>query len=83
MIFDIDGSLCEQPDANVLHRRLWEHTLGWLVEKRARQPLNGLILTLDLPDLLTADKRRREYLLQTLRSRLQDVRQQLHCQLPV
>ena len=22
MIFDIDGSLCEQPDANVLHRRL-------------------------------------------------------------
>ncbi|WP_457566885.1 type VI secretion protein IcmF/TssM N-terminal domain-containing protein [Escherichia fergusonii] len=40
---------------------VWEHTLGWLVEKRARQPLNGLILTLDLPDLLTADKRRREY----------------------
>lgn len=40
-------------------------------------------MTLDLPDLLTADKRRREYLLQTLRSRLQDVRQQLHCQLPV
>ena len=83
VIFDIDGTLCEQPDANVLHRRLWEHTLGWLVEKRARQPLNGLILTLDFPDLMTADKRRREYLLQTLRSRLQDVRQQLHCQLPV
>ena len=74
---------CEQPDANVLHRRLWEHALGWLVEKRARQPLNGLILTLDLPDLLTADKRRREYLQTTLRSRLRDVRQQLHCQLPV
>lgn len=32
VIFDIDGSLCEQPDANVLHRRLWEHALGWLVE---------------------------------------------------
>ncbi len=83
VIFDIDGSLCEQPDADVLHRRLWEHALGWLVEKRARQPLNGLILTLDLPDLLTADKRRREHLLQTLRSHLQDVRQHLHCQLPV
>lgn len=52
-------------------------------EKRARQPLNGIILTLDLPDLLTADKRRREHLLQTLRSRLQDIRQHLHCQLPV
>lgn len=53
------------------------------MEKRARQPLNGIILTLDLPDLLTADKRRREHLLQTLRSRLQDIRQYLHCQLPV
>ncbi|MWQ97905.1 type VI secretion system membrane subunit TssM, partial [Escherichia coli] len=42
-----------------------EHALGWLKEKRARQPLNGIILTLDLPDLLTADKRRREHLLQT------------------
>lgn len=83
VIFDIDGTLCEQPEADVLHRRLWEHALGWLTEKRARQPLNGIILTLDLPDLLTADKRRREHLLQILRNRLQDVRQQLHCQLPV
>lgn len=83
VIFDIDGVLCEQPDTDVLHRRLWEHVLVWLVEKRARQPLNGIIITLDLPDLLTADKRRREHLLQTLRSRLQEIRQHLHCQLPV
>lgn len=83
VVFDVDGILCEQPDTEILHRRLWEHWLGWLVQKRARQPLNGLILTLDLPDLLTADKRRREHLLQILRGRLQDIRQHLHCQLPV
>lgn len=83
VIFDIDGVMFEQPDADVLHRRLWEHALDWLVEKRARQPLNGIIITLDLPDLLTADKRHREHLLQMLRSRLQDIRQHLHCQLPV
>lgn len=83
VIFDIDGTLCAPADADILHRRLWEHALGWLKEKRARQPLNGIILTLDLPDLLTADKRRREHLLQALRSRLQDIRQHLHCQLPV
>ena len=75
--------LLKGADADILHRRLWEHALGWLKEKRARQPLNGIILTLDLPDLLTADKRRREHLLQALRSRLQDIRQHLHCQLPV
>lgn len=83
VIFDASGALCGEPDADTLHRRLWEHWLDWLVQQRARQPLNGLILTLDLPDLLTADKRRREALLQALRSRLQDVRQHLHCQLPV
>lgn len=83
VIFDADGLLFEQPEANVLHRRLWTTMLDWLVQKRARQPLNGLILTLDLPDLLTADKRRREHLLHILRGRLQDIRQHLHCQLPV
>ncbi|EOF5050727.1 type VI secretion system membrane subunit TssM [Salmonella enterica] len=83
VIFDASGALCGEPDADTLHRRLWTHWLDWLVQKRARQPLNGLILTLDLPDLLTAGKRQREALLQALRSRLQDVRQHLHCQLPV
>lgn len=83
IIFDADGILCEPAETDVLPHRLWEHWLDWLVQKRARQPLNGLILTLDLPDLLTADKRRREHLVQMLRSRLQDIRQHLHCQLPV
>lgn len=39
VIFDIDGTLCAPADADILHRRLWEHALGWLKEKRARQPL--------------------------------------------
>lgn len=83
VIFDTDGALMASEESHLLHRRLWEHWLGWLLQKRSRQPLNGLILTLDLPDLLTADKQRHEYLLQTLRSRLQEVRQSLHTRLPV
>ena len=83
VIFDTDGALTETDDGDLLHRRLREHWLGWLVRKRTRQPLNGLILTLDLPDLLTADKRRHEQLVQMLRSRLQEVRQSLHTRLPV
>lgn len=83
VIFDISGALCEQREADVLHRRLWEQALGWLVQKRTRQPLNGIILTLDFAELLTADKCRRGHLLQVMRGRLQDIRQQLHCQLPV
>ncbi|HEM6803689.1 TPA: type VI secretion system membrane subunit TssM [Citrobacter koseri] len=83
VIFDTDGVLTEPDDGDVLHRRLWEHWLGWLLQKRTRQPLNGLILTLDLPDLLTADKRRHEQLIQTLRGQMQAIRQALHARLPV
>ncbi|HDC4664251.1 TPA: hypothetical protein O8U43_001620 [Enterobacter cloacae] len=83
VVFDIDGALTEQDDSDILHRRLREHWLNWLVQKRTRQPLNGLILTLDLPDLLTADKQRHEQLVQLLRTRLQEVRQSLHTRFPV
>ncbi|POP40628.1 type VI secretion system membrane subunit TssM [Superficieibacter electus] len=83
VIFDIDGVLTAPADDDLLHRRLREHWLGWLIRTRTRQPLNGLILTLDLPDLLTADKSRRESLLQSLRQQLQEIRQCLHCRLPV
>ncbi|WP_368543502.1 type VI secretion system membrane subunit TssM [Enterobacter soli] len=83
VIFDIDGALTETGEGDVLHRRLREHWLGWLLQKRTRQPLNGLILTLDLPDILVADKHRQEQMVQTLRSRLQEMRQTLHTRLPV
>ncbi|SQB45292.1 Uncharacterized protein conserved in bacteria [Citrobacter koseri] len=83
VVFDTDGMLADPDDGNLLHRRLREHWLGWLLQKRTRQPLNGLILTLDLPDLLTADKRRHEQLIQTLRGQLQETRQSLHARLPV
>ncbi|EMN8283232.1 type VI secretion system membrane subunit TssM [Escherichia coli] len=82
VIFDVDGVLTT-PGGDDLLRRLREHWLGWLMQTRARQPLNGLILTLDLPDLLTADKSRRETLVQNLRQQLQEIRQSLHCRLPV
>lgn len=87
VIFDIDGTLIEQPassqeEGNV-NSRLWGHWLSWLNEKRPRQPLNGIILTVDLPELLTNNKNQRERLLTLLRQRLQDIRQQLHCELPV
>jgi type VI secretion system protein ImpL len=54
---------------------------GWY--KNARASHQRSYLTLDLPDLLTADKHRQEQLVQILRGRLQDIRQHLHCQLPV
>ncbi|BCG10650.1 type VI secretion system membrane subunit TssM [Buttiauxella agrestis] len=87
VIFDIDGALIEQPvseqEETNSNARLWVHWLDWLNQKRHRQPLNGIILTVDLPELLTANKNQRERQLTILRQRLQDIRQQLQCELPV
>jgi len=87
VIFDIHGELIEQPvgaqEETNSNARLWVHWLDWLNQKRHRQPLNGIILTVDLPELLTANKSQRERQLTILRQRLQDIRQQLHCELPV
>lgn len=88
IIFDIDGVLTEQNDGNAseqnpLYRRLWQHWLEWLAKNRERQPLNGLILTFDVVDLLTSSKAQRERQLVVLRQRLQEIRIHLHCQLPV
>ncbi|HCL5270252.1 TPA: hypothetical protein N2G33_002451 [Salmonella enterica] len=49
VIFDVDGLLTAPSADDLLHRRLREHWLDWLTRTRARQPLNGLLLTLDLP----------------------------------
>nr|WP_255709877.1 type VI secretion system membrane subunit TssM [Lelliottia sp. WAP21] len=89
VIFDINGTLIGQDGAKdeaengTLYRRLWQHWLEWLAKNRERQPLNGLILTLDIVDLLTASKSQREQQLTLLRHRLQEIRLHLHSQLPV
>lgn len=88
IVFDIDGALISQSgdsdaEQNTLYRRLWQSWLEWLVKNRERQPLNGIILTLDITELLTASKIQREEQVTTLRQRLQEIRLTLHCQLPV
>lgn len=88
VLIDPAGELIEQPTLSIvgkaaLNSRLWQSLLNWLVEHRKRQPLNGLILTVDLHQLLTANKAQRENMVASLHQRLQDVRQALHSQLPL
>ncbi|UHM93047.1 type VI secretion system membrane subunit TssM [Rahnella victoriana] len=88
VIIDPAGELIEQPPVSVagkssLNPRLWESLLSWLVEQRKRQPVNGLILVVDLHQLLTANKSQRENYISTMQQRMQDVRLSLNCQLPL
>ncbi|MEN9585245.1 MAG: hypothetical protein RLZZ616_2251 [Pseudomonadota bacterium] len=65
------------------HERLWLHLLNWLNEHRRRQPLNGLVLTVDLAWLSHASVAERKAYAQLMRSRLQEVSATMNTRLPL
>ncbi|CNF22673.1 lipoprotein [Yersinia nurmii] len=88
VVVDPTGKLIEQPEQGAegkpqLYSRLWQELLGWLQHNRKRQPLNGIIVTVDVYQLLTANKDRRESYIDHMRQRLHDVQMTLHSQIPV
>ncbi|RLM21875.1 type VI secretion protein IcmF [Brenneria alni] len=87
VILDPDGQLLTQPASERevkgnKHERLWRHLLGWLAENRKRQPLNGIILTLDLAWLSHAAAADRKAYAQLVRVRLLNVVSSLNTRLP-
>ncbi|WP_048795811.1 type VI secretion protein IcmF/TssM N-terminal domain-containing protein, partial [Serratia sp. 506_PEND] len=70
-------------DQNEQNAHLWRHLLTWLKAHRRRQPLNGLILTLDLSELARMGTSARHARAQVLRTRLMDIADELHTRLPV
>src|SRR5690606_20064800 len=88
VIIDPDGDLLLQAgrgteDQNEQNAHLWRHLLTWLKAHRRRQPLNGLILTLDLSELARMGTSARHARAQLLRTRLMDIADELHTRLPV
>nr|WP_196245174.1 type VI secretion system membrane subunit TssM [Xenorhabdus bovienii] len=88
VIIDPDGGLIDQPvpvnsDKPQLNSRLWESLLNWLTENRQRQPLNGIILTVDTLRLLTDNREQRDRYVREIHQRLQNLRLTFHSQLPL
>ncbi|HCM63950.1 MAG TPA: type VI secretion system membrane subunit TssM [Morganella sp. (in: Bacteria)] len=81
------GRLITQPhDSNEkpqLYHRLWQSLLGWMVSERTRQPLNGIILTIDISRLITADKEAGSRYFADIYLRLQEIRQAFSTRHPV
>ena len=66
-----------------LPNRQWRHLLEWLERTRSRRPLNGLVLTVDLPRLLDASPSDRKAYAALLRNRVRDLIEKLGTRLPV
>ncbi|WP_036015708.1 type VI secretion system membrane subunit TssM [Budvicia aquatica] len=76
-IFDVRGELINQNDSPEdkpkLYSRLWTSLLEWLATERTRQPLNGIILTIDIHKFILSSKQQRETYIATLNQRLTDI----------
>lgn len=66
-----------------LYAKLWKNLLDWAVEQRARQPLNGIVLCIDIYQLLTLNKEGRDAYLSVLQQRLKDVSDIVNAELPI
>lgn len=66
-----------------LNQRLWTHLLHWLSEKRSRRALNGVVLVVDLMQLLNGPATYRQALAQRLRTRLYELTAELGTRLPL
>lgn len=86
VIIETDGVLFEQPTNNPLpslYEKLWKNVLEWTVTERPRQPLNGIILTVDIYQLSTFTKNEKDSYISTLKTRLEDIVKTTHARLPV
>ncbi|TVQ74157.1 MAG: hypothetical protein EA372_03400 [Chromatiaceae bacterium] len=66
---ELRGTLMEQAD----RQDLWRHLLDRLRQRRSRQPLKGLIMTLNLPALLEMEPPQRDARVGMLRRHLQEL----------
>lgn len=75
--------LAETDSDPQLARHLWLHFLEWLGDTRPQRPLNGIVMVVDLPDLINTTVINRRAQAGTLRARIQEVIAMISSQLPV
>ncbi|WDY60627.1 type VI secretion system membrane subunit TssM [Pseudomonas sp. PSKL.D1] len=63
--------------------RLWNHLVGWLVGNRSKQPLNGLVLVVDVTLLLHASDEVRMAHAKQVRARLRELNVRTGLRLPL
>ncbi|GAB3376404.1 type VI secretion system membrane subunit TssM [Azotobacter armeniacus] len=83
VLIDTAGRYTMQESNREQDQNEWQGFVDLLKRYRARQPINGAILTVSTADLLSASEQERTQHALTLRKRLQELRAQLGIQFPV
>ncbi|MCE2658194.1 MAG: type VI secretion system membrane subunit TssM [Rubrivivax sp.] len=83
VLIDTAGRYVTQDSHEKVDQRAWQTFLGLLKRHRPRQPINGVIVTLSIHDLLNDDAARRAAYAQQVRQRLEELQKELGLQFPV
>ena len=83
VLIDTAGRYTTHESNRALDEGEWNGFVELLKKYRARQPLNGAMLTISVADLLSASEAQRTQHAMVLRRRLQELRSQLGIQFPV
>ncbi|MEI6859666.1 MAG: type VI secretion system membrane subunit TssM [Shewanella sp.] len=88
VLIDPDGELLTQKKVegsseDEMTRRLWIHFVEWLESTRSRRPLNGVVLALDMANVISSATSERKAYAQLIRDRLRELMETLSTRLPV
>ncbi|KAA1233172.1 type VI secretion system membrane subunit TssM [Agrobacterium tumefaciens] len=83
ILIDTAGRYTTQDDLDGSSKAGWEGFLGLLRRYRRSQPINGALVTLSIPDLLTRDPEEQRQELRSIRQRLSELDEYLRARVPV
>lgn len=83
ILIDTAGRYTTQDSHKVVDQSAWNTFLGLLKKFRSRRPINGVLLTINIQELLLSSPEQSQLQAKTLRSRIDDVQAQLGIRAPV
>jgi type VI secretion system protein ImpL len=83
VLIDTAGRYTTQDSDHQADQTAWNGFLGLLKRSRPRQPVNGVLVTVSVPDLLTKTAAERAAQAAAVRARLQELHEQLGVRFPI
>jgi type VI secretion system protein ImpL len=83
VLIDTAGRYTTEASELAADKCAWKNLVALLKKHRPSRPVNGVIVTVSVADLLDADQQRREHLAASVRGRLLELHDALHIRVPV
>ncbi|PWC37562.1 type VI secretion system membrane subunit TssM [Azospirillum sp. TSO35-2] len=83
VLIDTAGRYITQDSQPAIDARVWKNFIGLLKRHRPRQPVNGILLAVSLPDLAAWSEAERKSHAEQLKLRLKELRGQVGSRVPV